>query len=170
MQTLSKSVCHCASVWRSSHQHLWQACHCTVTTSCWKWSSKSPSMQCPRLQQMLLHIQKFDYTIQYKPGKEMVLADCLSCFPFHSNLLPFPILQNFQHVQVSNAELDIVWDSVECISVYSTVYHLTFIGWPQLEQQVPQDHQTLLGSPGWTVHQCWPTPHGDMGMHLPGTA
>ena len=29
----------------------------------------------PRLQWMLLHMQKYDYTIVYKPGKDMVLAD-----------------------------------------------------------------------------------------------
>ena len=45
----------------------------------------------PRLQQMLLHMQKYDYTIQYKPGKEMVLANHLSCFPSHSNSLPIPV-------------------------------------------------------------------------------
>ena len=35
----------------------------------------------PNLQRMLLQLQKYDYTTQYKPGKEMVLADHLSCFP-----------------------------------------------------------------------------------------
>ena len=35
----------------------------------------------PHLQCMLLCKQKYDYTIQYKPGKEMVLADHLSHFP-----------------------------------------------------------------------------------------
>ena len=44
----------------------------------------------PRLQQMLLHMQKYDYTIVYKPGKDMVLADCLSCFPSYTNYLPIP--------------------------------------------------------------------------------
>ena len=35
----------------------------------------------PHLQCMLLQMQKYDYTIQYKPDKEMVLGNCLSCFP-----------------------------------------------------------------------------------------
>ena len=48
----------------------------------------------PRLQWMLLHMQKYDYTIVYKPGKDMVLADCLSCFPSNSNYLPIPSVQN----------------------------------------------------------------------------
>ena len=42
------------------------------------------------LQQMLLHMQKYDYTIQYKPGKEIVLAKCLSHFPPTVTPSPFP--------------------------------------------------------------------------------
>ena len=79
----------------------------------------------PRLQQMLLHMQKYDYTICYKPGKDMVLADCLTCFPSNSNYLPIPLAQNIQYIQLSSADLDIIQGSVECDPVYSTVYHLT---------------------------------------------
>ena len=75
------------------------------------------------LQQMLLHMQKYDYTIHYKPGKDMVLADLLSCFPSNSNYLPIP--------------LDIIWGSMECNPVYSTVYCLTLQGWPDCIQAVP---------------------------------
>ena len=32
----------------------------------------------PHLQCMLLHLQKYDYTIVYRPGKEMVSVDHLS--------------------------------------------------------------------------------------------
>ena len=68
----------------------------------------------PQLQHMLLCMQKYDYTIQYKPGKEMVLANHLSCFPSCNNSIPIPIAQNIQQVQLSNAELDVIWGSVEC--------------------------------------------------------
>ena len=44
-----------------------------------------------RLQQMLLHMQKYDYTIVYKPNKDTVLADCLSHFPSNRNYLPIPL-------------------------------------------------------------------------------
>ena len=49
---------------------------------------------------MLLCMQKYDYTIQYKPGKEMVLGNHLSHFPSHKESLPIPIHQNIQHVQL----------------------------------------------------------------------
>ena len=32
----------------------------------------------PRLQKLLLRLQKYDITIQYKPGKSMIFADHLS--------------------------------------------------------------------------------------------
>ena len=64
----------------------------------------------PQLQWMHLCMQKYDYTIQYKPSKNMVL---LSQFPSHSNYLPIPIAHSVQHIQLSNAELDIIWGSVE---------------------------------------------------------
>ena len=79
----------------------------------------------PQLQWMLLHMQKYDYTIWYKPGKDMVLANHLSHFPSHINSLPIPIAHNVQHVQLSNTGLNITWGSVEHDPVYSTVYCLS---------------------------------------------
>ena len=45
----------------------------------------------PRLQCMLLRLQKYDYTIQYIPGKDMVLADRLSRFPSCKNNNPIRV-------------------------------------------------------------------------------
>ena len=99
---------------------------------------QKPSHEAPsRLQWMLLHMQKYDCTIQYKPGKEMVLADHLSCFPSCSNSLPIPIAQNVQHVQLSNTELDIIQGHMEHNPVYSAIYCLTLRGWPKCRQQFP---------------------------------
>ena len=91
----------------------------------------------PRLQWMLLHMQKYDYTIYYKPGKDMVLADCLSCFPSPKKSLPIPLAHNIQYVQLSKDDLDIIQGSVECEPMYSTVYCLTIRGWPECRQDIP---------------------------------
>ena len=91
----------------------------------------------PGLEQMLLHLQKYDYTIHYKPGKDMVLADHLSHFLSPKNSLPIPIAHNIQHVQLSKADLDIIQGSVECNPVYSTVYGLTLRWWPECRQDIP---------------------------------
>ena len=86
---------------------------------------------------MLLHMQKYNYTMQYKPGKEMVLVDHLCYFSSLKHSLPIPIAQNIQHVQLPNGELDVIQGSVECNLGYSTVYHLTLRGRPKHRQQVP---------------------------------
>ena len=62
----------------------------------------------PRLQCMLLHIQKYCYTIQYKPSKDMILAEHLSQFPSAKESLPIPIHKNIQHIQLFTHELDAV--------------------------------------------------------------
>ena len=61
-----------------------------------------------QLQCMLLHMQKYDYTIQYKPGKEIVLANHLSHFPSCKHSLAILIAQNIQHIHLSNSELDFI--------------------------------------------------------------
>ena len=91
------------------HLHLWQACQCrewpqTAGNDPAKAHSYSPT----QLQHMLLHMQKYDYTIWNKPYKGMVLANCLSCFPSCVHSLPIPTAQKVQHVQLSNIELDII--------------------------------------------------------------
>ena len=52
----------------------------------------------PHLQRMLLRLQKYDYNIIYKPGKEMTLADRLSRFPSKSENLPIELHHNIQHI------------------------------------------------------------------------
>ena len=42
---------------------------------------KSLASALPRLQQMLFQLQRYDVTIRYRPGKEMLLADALSRCP-----------------------------------------------------------------------------------------
>ena len=79
----------------------------------------------PHLQPMLLGMQKYDYTIHYKPSKEMVLADHLSCFPSLKESLSIPIHQNIKHVQLSTEN----W-------MYSIQYCLTLRGWPDCFKQV----------------------------------
>ena len=76
----------------------------------------------------------------------MVLANCLSCFPSHINSLPIPIAQNVLHVQLSNAELDIIQGSVEHDLVCSTIYCLILRDCPKCRQQVPQIARHFWGA------------------------
>ena len=78
----------------------------------------------PRLQHMLLCMQKYHYTIHYKPSKDMILANHLSQSLSAKESLPIPIHQNIQHVLLSTHELDTVKCAIEHDPVYSTLYWL----------------------------------------------
>ena len=62
---------------------------------------------------MLLHLQKYDYTIVYRPGKEMVLADCLSQFPSRKEYMPIELHQNIHNVHFEPDRLNIVRGAIE---------------------------------------------------------
>ena len=79
-----------------------------MTISCWNDPANAYPCGSHHLQCMLLCMQKYDYTIQYKPGEEMVLVNHLSCFPSHKESLPIHITQNIQHIQLSTAKLDAI--------------------------------------------------------------
>ena len=101
----------------------------------------------PHLQDMLLHMQKYDYTIQYKPCKEMILADHLSHFLSLKKSLPIAIHQNLQHFQLSNDRLDAIRGAVECNPVYNTLCCLTLRGCLNCLKQVPRIAQHFSGTP-----------------------
>ena len=92
----------------------------------------------PRLQCLLLCMQKYHYTIQYKPNKDMILANCLSWFPSAKESLLIHIHQNIQHVQLSTHEHDGVWGVIKHDLVYSTLYQLTLRGWSDNLQLIPR--------------------------------
>ena len=64
----------------------------------------------PHLQRMLLRLQRYDYNIIYKPGKEMILADR---FPSRSENLPIGLHHNIQHVTFTHDKINIIRDATE---------------------------------------------------------
>ena len=67
----------------------------------------------PQLQRMLLCLQNYSYTKQNKTGKEMVLADCLSCFPSRKENMPIELHQNIQKIYFKPDKLNIVRGGVK---------------------------------------------------------
>ena len=67
----------------------------------------------PRLQCMLLKFQKYDYIIQYVPGKDMVLTDRLSNFPSCSNNSPIVLHHNIQTINFNSECLKIIRGATE---------------------------------------------------------
>ena len=88
------------------------------------------------LQRMSLHLQKYDYTIQYKAGKEMVLADCLSHFPSRKDNIPIELHQNIHNIYFTLDKLSIVRGPVEGDPIHGTMCRLTLNGWPDRIQEV----------------------------------
>ena len=74
----------------------------------------------PRLQCMLLRLQKYDYTIQYIAGKDMVLADRLSRFPSHKENTPIELHQNIQTLNFNYDCFNTIKYAIERDSVHST--------------------------------------------------
>ena len=100
----------------------------------------------PHLQHMLLCLQKYDYTIVYRPGKEMVLADRLSRFPSRKEHMPIELHQNIHSIQLEPDRLNIVRGAIERDPIHSTVYRLTLNGWPDRVHEVPRIARQFWGT------------------------
>ena len=77
---------------------------------------------------MLLRLQKYDYTIQYIPRQNMVLADRLSRFPSPHHNLQIPLHQNIHALKFNSDRLHIVKGAIERDPIHSTVYRMTLNG------------------------------------------
>ena len=86
---------------------------------------------------MLLRLQQYDYTIQYIPGQNMVLADRLSRFPSPCENLPIELHQNIHALNFHPDRLLIIKGAIECDPILSAVYRVTLNGWPNRIQDVP---------------------------------
>ena len=96
----------------------------------------------PGLQWLLLRLQKYDVTIQYKPGKSMIFADHLSrnINPESSKVQTIPGL----NLDVSSLELNASPSKLECIRQESECdpqmlmpKELIIQGWPKDIKQCP---------------------------------
>lgn len=84
----------------------------------------------PRLQRMLLRLQNYDVTIQYKPGSEMLLADGLSRLPSKSaNHVELDISISF--VLFSTEKLDQIRTMTNNDVALSELKETIVVGWPQ---------------------------------------
>ena len=91
----------------------------------------------PHLQRMLTRLQKYDYNIIYKPGKEMILADRLSRFPSRRENLSVDLHHNIPHVTFTNDKINIIRGATERVPIPYAVYHIKLNGWPSRFNEVP---------------------------------
>ena len=91
----------------------------------------------PRLQRMLLRIQPYDATIQYKPGKELLFADYLSrTTPTQG---PEIELERTIHtIQVSTKQLERVREETSADDQLGILKEQVIRGWPDSVEGVPR--------------------------------
>ena len=90
----------------------------------------------PRLQRMLLQLQKYDMKIEYKPGSEMLLADTLSrCPARYSQEIKLDL--HVDYIAFTSAWIETLKETTCEDPVLSTVYQLVQHGWPKERRRVP---------------------------------
>ena len=90
----------------------------------------------PRLQRMLLQLQKYDMKIEYKPGSEMLLADALlRCPARYSQEIKLDL--RVHYIAFTSAWIETLRETTCKDLVLSTVYQLVQHGWPKKRRRVP---------------------------------
>ena len=90
----------------------------------------------PRLQRMLLELQRYDVTIRYRPGPQMQLADALSRCPARASLEIK--LDMGVDIAFTKPWIEKLKDSIQRDPILGTLYQLTQQGWLHQRRRVPR--------------------------------
>ncbi|XP_037782061.1 uncharacterized protein K02A2.6-like [Penaeus monodon] len=91
----------------------------------------------PRLQRMLMRLQHYDVTIQYKSGKDLLLADGLSRLPSTDNQhIGLDLQINF--VTFSNEKLDQLRQETSRDGTLHGLKEVIIQGWPEKMKDLPR--------------------------------
>ena len=102
----------------------------------------------PRLQRMLLRLQKYDFKLKYKPGKEMLIADTLSraCIKDTTTDRMEEELSCAVNLVLNNSSVSDVWlqeikETTTKDQSMQMIRNLIQFGWPEKQSQVPKEIQ-----------------------------
>ena len=98
---------------------------------------KSLARAPPRLQRMLLQLQRYDVTIRYRPGKEMLLADALSRCPSRASG-EIKLDMRVNYIAFSKTWIAKLKEAMREDPILGTVYQLTQQGWPHQRRYTPR--------------------------------
>ena len=93
----------------------------------------------PRLQRMLLRLQPYDFTIRYRPGNQMHVADALSRLSFDESM-PIPDLNVQVHevsLQFWNEYLRKIQEKTPKDPELAALKQVVFNGWPNTIKELP---------------------------------
>ncbi|XP_022099493.1 uncharacterized protein LOC110984016 [Acanthaster planci] len=91
----------------------------------------------PRLQRMMLRLQPYDFTIIYKPGRDMVLADAMSRLnPASGPAIPFDT--TIYAMQFSRARLSQLKQETASDSTLRPLAEIIMVGWPENAKDLPK--------------------------------
>ena len=112
-------------------------------------SLKNLTVAPAHLQRMLLCLQQYDLVITYWPGREMLLADALSCLPSRTSTeIKFDLQVNaismfaFMLRCLTKISAETQWDPILLM-----VHRFTLNGWPDRQGRVPRSGKILLELP-----------------------
>ena len=88
------------------------------------------------LQKMLLELQRYKVTIKYRPGKEMQLADALSCCPARASQ-EIKLDMRVDYIAFTKSWIEKLKASVQRDPILAMVYQLTQQGWPHQRRHIP---------------------------------
>ena len=90
------------------------------------------------LQRMLLHLHDYDIHIKYQPGREMLIADALSCYaPLATPAITLKVSANHLHIMPQKA-IDFQ-DAVHSDPTLHALEEMILSGWPEDICDVPMD-------------------------------
>lgn len=92
----------------------------------------------PRLQRMLLRLQQYDFTIEYKPGKDMTVADTLSRLPSPGNVKTIDLDLTVGQVRFSTERTKSLQEETKHDPTLSKLIPTIINGWPDTIQEVPE--------------------------------
>ena len=98
---------------------------------------KSLASTPPRLQRMLLQLQRYNLPIKYRPGKDMLLADALSRCPSHGSE-EIKLDMRVDYVAFNKAWIAKLKEATREDPITGTVYQLTQQGWPHQRRHTPR--------------------------------
>ena len=106
----------------------------------------------PRLQRMLLELQRYDVTIKYRPGKEMQLANALSRCPARASQ-EIKLDMRVDYIAFTKPWIEKLKDSTQRDPILAMVYQLTQQGWPGSKKTRTTLGEKILGLQRRTINR-----------------